>query len=85
MNDRDLILAAAELARSSPEAWSRFLTRFGDYAEDKIVECVQAPLDMLPVAQGRAQALVKLGQLLEDCIKTADAITSRPSPNARRP
>lgn len=60
---------------------------FADYTEDKIVDCIQAQLDMLPVAQGRAQALVKLGQIMGDCIKQADNITNmlnKVPPSSRR-
>jgi hypothetical protein len=74
LNDRDLILATANLARRAPDEWAKFMEAFGDYVEDKIVNCVEAPPEMLPIAQGRAQSLVKLGQLLGDCLKTAEAI-----------
>lgn len=84
MNDRDLIIAAAILARRAPDEWVKFMEVYGDYVEDKIVECVQAQLDMLPVAQGRAQALIKLGQVLGDCVKRADELTKAP-PSAKRP
>jgi hypothetical protein len=84
LNDRDLILAAAQLARRAPEEWNKFMNTFADYTEDKIVDCVQAPLDMLPVAQGRAQALVKLGQIMGDCVKLADNIANKVPPSAKR-
>jgi hypothetical protein len=74
LNDRDFIMAAAALARRAPEEWAKFMETFGDYVEDKIVECIQAQVDMLPVAQGRAQSLVKLGQVLGDCLKKSEDI-----------
>lgn len=88
MNDRDFILAAAALARRAPDEWKQFMDTFGDYVEDKIVECIQAPVEMLQVAQGRAQSLVKLGQTLGDCLKKAEDIanhTKPASPTAKRP
>jgi hypothetical protein len=83
LNDRELILAAARLARRAPDEWQKFLNMFAEYTEDKIVSCIQAPVEVLPVAQGRAQSLVKFGQLLEDCIKMADTITGKVPPNAK--
>ena len=74
MNDKGLVMAAAVLARFAPEQWGNFVKAFFEYADDKIVECVSAQIDMLPTAQGRAQALVQLGKLLEGCSKTAENI-----------
>jgi hypothetical protein len=80
-------MATANLARAAPDQWGRFMETFGDYVEDKIVECIQAPPEMLQVAQGRAQSLVKLGQMLGDCLKTAEAIANnanKPAPSTKR-
>ena len=67
-------MAAARLAQSSPQQWDEFLTALADYTDHKCVECIQSPPDMLQIAQGRAQGLVGLGRLLEDCRKTAENI-----------
>jgi len=78
-------MAAAALARAAPEIWGRFVKAYGEYADGRIVECVSAQIDMLPTAQGRAQALVSLGRLLDDCSKTAETIDKRASSSASRP
>ena len=77
-SDKNMVMAAATLARLAPELWEQFVKAFGDYADDKIVECVSAQIDMLPVAQGRAQSLIQFGRLLEGCTKAAENITNRP-------
>jgi hypothetical protein len=78
-------MAAAFLARSSPLQWDKFVKAFAEYADDKIVECVSAQIDMLPTAQGRAQAMVQLGRLLDNCVQTAENIDKKAPPNARKP
>jgi len=78
-------MAAAQLARAAPDLWQRFVKAYGDYTDGRIVECVSAQIDMLPTAQGRAQALVSLGRLLDDCTKTAETIDKRASSSAHRP
>lgn len=84
MSERELILAAAQLSRRAPDEWSKFLEELANYAEDIVVACVRSQLDMLPVAQGRAQSIVKLQQTLVDCRKAADEIVNRVPPNAKR-
>lgn len=74
MNDRDLVMAAAVLARGTPEPWRKFVDALGEYTESRCVECIQAQSDMLQVAQGRAQGLVALLRSLDTCIKTAESI-----------
>jgi hypothetical protein len=85
LSDREFILASARLARVAPEEWVKFLDALTGYTEDRIVECIQSQSDMLPVAQGRAQSLLKLRQTLEDCLKIADDIMSKAQPSARKP
>ena len=69
MNDKDLVLAAANLARAAPERWKNFMDALAAYTEDKGIECIQSPIDMLQVAQGRAQGLAALGRLLDGCLR----------------
>lgn len=77
MNDRDLILTAARLARSAPENWKMFLGALAKYTEDQRDNCIKSPLEQLPVAQGRAQACTHLLALLVDCLTTADKIEGK--------
>lgn len=74
---RDLIKASADLARANPEEWRRFLGVVRAYTDTQRDNVVSSPLDVLPVAQGRAQACVALLRLFEDCLQTADQIKER--------
>lgn len=74
-----LILKAAELARSSPpQVWAGFLAELRVYADARKTECVQAPLAMLQVAQGRAQGTAQLLDLFEKAVNSADRIKASP-------
>jgi len=74
MTDRDLILAAARLARTAPESWQQFLGAFSNYTEVQRENCISSPLEHLAVNQGRAQNCVALLRLLSDAVKLADQI-----------
>lgn len=74
MIDRELILAAAKLARSAPETWNEFLGALDAYTNIQISNCISSPLDALPQNQGRAQSMVALHKVLRECVKTADQI-----------
>lgn len=74
MNDRELILASAKLARSAPETWTEFLGAFDAYTNTQISNCISSPLEALAQNQGRAQSLVALQKVLRDCLKSADQI-----------
>ena len=74
MSDRDLIIAAAKLARSAPENWQQFLGALEQYSNTHITNCIQSPLEALAQNQGRAQAIAALQKLLRDALKTADQI-----------
>lgn len=75
--DRDLILASARLARTSPESWKQFLGALRVYVDTYRDNCIQSPLENLPVAQGRAQASAHLYGLLAECIASADKIEGK--------
>jgi hypothetical protein len=75
--DRDLILASAGLARTSPENWKRFLGALRIYTDTYRDNCIQSPLETLPVAQGRAQSAAHLYNLLASCIASADKIEGK--------
>lgn len=76
-SQRDLIKASADLARSAPESWRGFLGALRAYTDTQRDNIVSSPLDVLPVAQGRAQACVALLRLMEDCLQNADQIKER--------
>jgi hypothetical protein len=72
IGDRELILRAAELARTAPRSWKEFLGALSNYTDHQKNNCIQSPLDQLPVAQGRAQLAAHLHDLLTNCISSAD-------------
>ena len=77
MSEREFILSAASLARSSPREWETFLAEFKNFTSVRRDQCVSSPVDTLLVAQGRAQQCVALLRLFEECVKTADQITEK--------
>jgi hypothetical protein len=82
LSEKDLIITAANLSRVAPEAWDKFVAAFEVSAAQKMGECIAAPIEMLAVAQGRAQACAALLALLKDCRKQAENIYKKASPNA---
>lgn len=76
-SDRDLTLRAAALARSAPRAFEDFLGALSVFTDQIKTDCIQSPLDLLPVAQGRAQFAARLHDLLANCISSADKIEGR--------
>ena len=75
--ENDFQMAAAKLARVAPENWKQFLGAFQAYSSMQIQNCVQSPLETLPVAQGRAQATARLYGLMAECIQAADKIEGK--------
>jgi hypothetical protein len=74
----NLTVAAYELSHAAPVAWETFLRTMTDYVTSAKDECIQSPLEMLPVAQGRAQHAAQLLELLQNCkTTTARIVTSR--------
>lgn len=71
----NFILRAADLSHAAPREWAGFIQELRGFADLQKQQCVQAPLAMLQVAQGRAQTAVQLLELLENAAKTAAAIT----------
>ena len=72
-----LTMRAAELARSSPENWMRFLESFEQCAARAYEKCVQSTLEELPRSQGRAQAAAHIHGLFRDCLASAAKIEGR--------
>jgi len=66
------------------QQWTEFMNAFAEYADGRRDECVQAPLAMLPVAQGRAQACAQLESLFKECRAQADNISNKQRPRSPR-
>lgn len=81
-DNKELVLAAANLAREAPVSWDRFIAAFENYTGQRMMECVSAEIGMLAVAQGRAQACTILVTQLKDCKKTAESIYRKASSSA---
>ena len=67
-------MASARLARAAPKSWEEFLGAVAAYHRQQSDNCVQSPLEQLPVAQGRAQNAARFHSLLAACIASADKI-----------
>jgi hypothetical protein len=63
---------AAVLARAAPVEWRAFLAELTNYFEGKKTEMLQAPVIELTKAQGRAQGIMLLLDLLNDAVKSAE-------------
>lgn len=77
LSDKDLILAAARVAHRAPQEWASLISALTAYANDKREECIRSPIEGLQVAQGRAQAISAVRDLLADCVNTANKIETR--------
>jgi hypothetical protein len=77
MNQRDLIIKTASLARRAPEEWSAFLGAFSEYADSTRDQCVSSPIDSVLIAQGRARECGSLLRLFTDCPKIADQMMEK--------
>jgi hypothetical protein len=75
--ESDLVIAAARIARSSPDAWDQFLASVQAYSSQQIQNCIQSPLELLPVSQGRAQATARLYGILAECKASADKLEGK--------
>lgn len=75
--DRDLIIKSAILARSAPKAWDEFLGALSHFTNTQKDNCIQSPLEHLPVAQGRAQLAAHLLEVLAGCVQSADKIEGK--------
>lgn len=66
--------AAARIARVAPEQWKMFMAAVAQYTNHQRENCVNSPLAVLPVMQGRAQNATELHKLLEACLSEAEKI-----------
>lgn len=74
--DKEFYLRAAQLARTSPEAWNNFLgevQRVADKTKDQVLD---VPLDVLQSSRGYALAHRDLYVALQQCKEQSDKIQS---------
>jgi hypothetical protein len=75
-HEKTLVMAAAVMSRSSPEAWKRFLAEIEKRRWMLAKACVDAHPAALPGAQGRAKESFELFNALTDCEKTANELAA---------
>lgn len=68
----DFVWAAADLARRNPESWKRLVDASNALAAATTNACITSPTENLQVAQGRAQAMLRLHALLAGCVEMAE-------------
>lgn len=69
-----LIVTTAQLRRANPEVWNDFWNAFQNVAGQHLHTMATASVDVLPVAQGRAQNFLYLVKLFEESLVTSDKI-----------
>jgi len=72
-----LTLTAAALAKTAPTQWREFLAELEAYSAIKAKECIQAPVEVLQVTQGRAQQVASLLTLFTNAVKDAERAGAR--------
>jgi hypothetical protein len=82
---RDLIFAAVQLARSAGPDWDSFVVELEKYAATQRDLCVASPIDVLAVAQGRAQGVSVLTHILHDCKHEAEVLERAAKQNKKSP
>ena len=73
--DERLQRAAADLWHHAPHEYVAMMEALASYVDRQVINCLNAPPNSLPNAQGRAQGVVALQQLLAECraaVQTAD-------------
>jgi hypothetical protein len=81
--DVPIIMAAAALARRSPQEWGAFIEQLTLTVDKLKTSLINATPSELPTAQGRAQVGAQLLELLATSVTRADVINKNYPP--RRP
>jgi hypothetical protein len=72
-----VVMAAAELKRSSPAKYDVFAKSVSAHAERSLRDMLATGRDAVHGAQGRAQALDDLAKKLEDCLQLDEKYRAR--------
>ena len=64
-------MAAAHVARAAPRSWEELLQAMDTLVTGALHDCAAASSDRVGVAQGRAQQLIELRDLLGKCVRRA--------------
>jgi hypothetical protein len=77
MVDEDLIFAAADLARASPQNWGKFLAGLNVRSEHMRNLLVNSPVGALQEHQGHARELAHLLKMFQSCTQLADKLKGK--------
>lgn len=77
MSDKDFIPVIAQLARSSPGSWDRFLAAYRAHCNDVLTQTLSSPPESVLVAQGRAKHADELLRLFSTALATAEQMEKR--------
>ena len=66
-----LTLACANLARSNPQGWDRFMAAFTARREEVRASHENAPITELPITAGQARAFAALSKTFTECKENA--------------
>lgn len=77
VNDKELQLAIAQLARSAPRNWNEFLAAYRVHSHEILKQVISSPPEALHVAQGRAKHSDELLRLFDTALATAEQIEKR--------
>ena len=77
MVDEDLIFAAADLSRATPENWRKFLLGLAVRSEYMRELLVNSPTGTLQGHQGHAQELAHLLKMFQNCTQLADKLKGK--------
>ncbi|RZN09641.1 hypothetical protein CWO91_16570 [Bradyrhizobium genosp. SA-3] len=82
IGEKELALAAAQLAYRAPQEFAQFVSALSLYAEKRRDELLECPPDTLTLNQGRAKACAHIRDTIANATRTAEAIQQK---QAQRP
>lgn len=74
MVDQDLVLAGADLARTAPELWRKFMHEFEAHVKRKVSLMLNAHSNVIQHCQGEAKEADYLQSMLSSAVETANTI-----------
>lgn len=68
------------LRNAAPQEWDDFVNAFADYSQDVTLAVIEAPSPEILKNQGRAQMMLSLHRMFEECDKAATPAAKPPQP-----
>ena len=72
--EQALIVAADRVRRAQPIVWNEFRGAFAEFAGNALMTLAASPDDVLRLNQGKAQMLLALAKLFDECGGKAESI-----------